>query len=469
MYRGEKQLDGHWYYFNQGNGRMVTGFTNLPDGRTVYYNEAGQIQNGDTKIGNDWYYFSKTNGEIVKDGLKYVDGTLKYFNKSGVRQSGLINIDGQNYIFSSFDGAIKFNGTGEQKVGNNTYVTGNNGKLLTGFQRLSDGRTVYLDPSTAMMVKGEYHIDGNWYYFGIENGTMVTGFQKLPDDRTVYYDSEGRLQNGEKRIGSNWYFFDLNDGHMTTGFKKLPDGRIVFYNGVGQIQNGERHIDGEWYYFDLSDGHMTTGFKKLPDGRTVYYNEQGRLQNGWRTINGNRYYFDTSNGNMARGKVFIDGQEYTFNDDGIFEDYWNWPFPQDGEGHFSGAQLFGVNPGGQFRQNGFHDGLDFGSIDHPGAEVHAIHGGIVKLVGYGAGLDWYAVVDTGEYLVVYQEAFASRSDIHVQEGQRINTGDVIGIRKTSHVHIGITRQHNFNVALASSFNNNGTWLNPLTIIKSGLR
>ena len=448
---------------------MATGFTKLPDGRTVYYNENGQLQNGDTKIENSWYYFDKSNGEMLSGGLKYVDGTLKYFNNSGVRESGVITIDGKQYTFSSVDGSIEFTGIGEQTVGNNTYLVGSDGKLETGFHQSSDGRTVYFDPETAAMVKGEKKINGNWYYFGTSNGTMATGFVKLSDGRIVYYNSQGQLQNGERQINGNWYYFDLNNGHMVTGFTKLPDGRIVYYNSQGQLQNGERQIDGNWYYFDLNDGHMTTGFKKLPDGRTVYYNEQGRLQNGWVTINGDRYYFDLNNGNMATGTVTINGKEYTFDDNGVLDDYWNWPFPSVGEGHFSGAQLFGVNAGGQFRLNGFHDGLDFGSIDHPGSEVHAIHSGTVKIVGYGSGLDWYCVVDTGEYLVVYQEAFASKSDIYVREGQQIKTGDLIGVRKTSHLHIGITREHNFNCALASSFINNGTWLNPLTIIRNGLK
>ena len=152
----------------------------------------------------------------------------------------------------------------------------------------------------------------------------------------------------------------------------------------------------------------------------------------------------------------------------IHADKWAWPFPAVGEGHFAGAQLFGVNPGGEFRLNGFHDGLDFGSYDHPGAHVQAIHSGKIVSVGYTAGLDWYVLEDTGDYLIVYQEAFASRGDIHVTPGQQINVGDVIGTRDTSHVHIGITKNHNFNYDLANSFNNNGTWLNPLEIIRNGL-
>lgn len=151
------------------------------------------------------------------------------------------------------------------------------------------------------------------------------------------------------------------------------------------------------------------------------------------------------------------------------EDYWAWPFPADGQGRFMGSQLFGVNAGGEFRLNGFHDGLDFGSIDHPGSHVQAIHSGKIVGVGYGSGIDWYVLEDTGEYLIVYQEAFSSRSKINVSVGQEIKVGDVIGTRDTSHVHIGITRNHNYSQALKSSFINNGTWLNPLTIIKNGLK
>ena len=64
-------------------------------------------------------------------------------------------------------------------------------------------------------------------------------------------------------------------------------------------------------------------------------------------------------------------------------DSWGWPFPNVGEGNFMGGQLFGVNAGGEFRPNGFHDGLDFGSVDHPGSAVHAVHGESYYQVIYG--------------------------------------------------------------------------------------
>lgn len=145
---------------------------------------------------------------------------------------------------------------------------------------------------------------------------------------------------------------------------------------------------------------------------------------------------------------------------------WGWPFPDVGEGKFMGSQLFGVNAGGEFRPNGFHDGLDFGSVDHPGSEVHAVHGGKVTIKSYMGGLGNYVVISGGGYNVVYQEAFSSASKITVNVGDTVKTGDVIGYRDTDHLHVGVTRQ-DFNVAVGKSFTNDGTWLNPLDLIKSG--
>lgn len=149
---------------------------------------------------------------------------------------------------------------------------------------------------------------------------------------------------------------------------------------------------------------------------------------------------------------------------------WGWPFPRIGEGHFASNQLFGYHPGNG-RKNNFHDGLDFGSIDHPGSEIHAIHGGTVHLIGYRAdGAGWYVVTHSRDgYDIVYQEAFSSKSNIRVKKGQTIKTGTVIGVRTTSHVHIGVVKKpyswwqgymggHSFS---------KWHWLDPLKLIKHG--
>lgn len=82
------------------------------------------------------------------------------------------------------------------------------------------------------------------------------------------------------------------------------------------------------------------------------------------------------------------------------------------------------------------------------------------------GLGNYVVISGGGYNVVYQEAFSSAGKITVNVGDTVKTGDVIGYRDTDHLHVGVTRQ-DFNVAVGKSFTNDGTWLNPLDLIKSG--
>lgn len=144
---------------------------------------------------------------------------------------------------------------------------------------------------------------------------------------------------------------------------------------------------------------------------------------------------------------------------------WGWPFPSVGEGSFSQAQRFGYDGG--FRPNSFHDGLDFGSVDHPGSEVHAIHGGTVVFKGYMGGLGNYVVThSTDGFNIVYQEAFSSASQIRVNIGDKVKTGDVIGWRNTDHLHVGVTKA-DFYEAVKKSFTNDGTWLDPQALIKNG--
>ncbi|MYZ77461.1 M23 family metallopeptidase, partial [Ligilactobacillus salivarius] len=216
----------------------------------------------------------------------------------------------------------------------------------------------------------------------------------------------------------------------------------------GHMQKGWLQGGNDWYYFSSTSGHM---------------------QKGWLQGGNDWYYFSSTSGHMQTGTINVDGKKYSFKNDGrMIKDTWGWPFPSVGEGYFSGAQLFGVNPGGEFRMNGFHDGLDFGSADHPGSAVHAVHSGVVTQIGYIAGLENYVVVRSDEYTFVYQEAFSNKGNISVKVGQQINTGDVIGYRDTFHLHLGITRETNVMKAIANSFNNNGTWLDPRALIKNGI-
>ena len=276
-----------------------------------------------------------------------------------------------------------------------------------------------------------------------------------------------QVKNGWQQENGSWYYF--NDGQQQKGWLQGGNDWYYFNPTSGRMQKSWLQGGKDWYYFNPTSGHMQKGW--LQGGNDWYYFSptSGHMQKGWLQGGNDWYYFNPTSGHMQTGTVNVDGKKYSFKNDGrMIKDTWGWPFPSVGEGYFSGAQLFGVNPGGEFRMNGFHDGLDFGSIDHPGSAVHAVHSGVVTQIRYIAGLENYVVVRSDEYTFVYQEAFSNKGNISVKVGQQINTGDVIGYRDTSHLHLGITRETNVMKAIANSFNNNGTWLDPRALIKNGI-
>ncbi|EMF0202636.1 glucosaminidase domain-containing protein [Enterococcus hirae] len=148
---------------------------------------------------------------------------------------------------------------------------------------------------------------------------------------------------------------------------------------------------------------------------------------------------------------------------------WYNPFPGSSleRSSFLGGQLFGKNPGGEFRMNGFHNGLDFGSVDHPGNEIHAVHAGTVVFAGnpsIAALGSCVIVIKDGDLSMVYQEFGSSPSNARVKVGDKVKAGQVIGIRDTAHLHLGFTKS-DWYAAQASAFKNDGVWLDPLPYLQ----
>ena len=360
----EVNLGGHWYYF-KADGAMATGFTQLKDGRTVYYNPKGWMQYGEQNINGKWYFFDKVDGHMAKNWFTLPDGRLVYYqvDANGAGQGmlhGLSEINGQKYYFDP--------GMGTRRTG----------------LQVVNGKTYYFNP--AMVQTAEVNFGGHWYYFKAD-GTMSTGFIQLKDGRTVYYNPKGWMQYGEQNIDGKWYFFNQRDGHMAMGWQTLPDGRKVYYdvdaNGqgrgmlhgynlmggvlynfdpvygtligkvtndlfydatTGQLQyynadgklvkdqavklgnqtyqadaqgnlqitgDGEHAINGHWYLYDAKNGKFKTSWQTLADGRTVYYGPQAYMLYGHQTIDGHGYFFNRVNGDLTKGWL-QDGHDWYY-------------------------------------------------------------------------------------------------------------------------------------------------------------
>lgn len=304
------------------------------------------------------------------------------------------------------------------------------------------------------------------------------------------------------RDGANHAGWVANAGQ--SGFSAtLPVSAAMNHWGVKVIHRYTNDPAGNGNALDFVSPELSinSGFQRL-NGGTVYYDpNRGQVATGWRTINNNRYYFsdgyenqpdpddlwvynDRLHGQMYTGINYVDGHCYDFGTNGIARalpqnDGWSWPFPASGEGYFAPGQAFGYSS--YPRTNHYHDGLDFGAGDHPGAAVHAVHGGKVLDVNtcrnnQGQVMWWYIIAYDGHYLYVYQEAFSNRNQIAVNRGQIIYPGQVIGYRNTDHLHLGINTSPNYGVDLAHSFQpswtdaskatGSGTWLDPEAVIRN---
>ena len=149
---------------------------------------------------------------------------------------------------------------------------------------------------------------------------------------------------------------------------------------------------------------------------------------------------------------------------------WGWPFKKitsikDAFSNLDGAtseQAFGTSPQ---RSGNFHDGWDFGSAKYgSGTDILAVHAGTVYKIANGGPRGWYVDVKSDDgYYEIYQEAFSSKSDIKVSEGDKVEVGTVIGKLTESHLHLGITKTE-IEKAESSWNKNDGTWLNPVRVI-----
>ena len=200
---GERQIDGHWYYFD-ANGIMQTGFVNLGY-KIVYYNYNGWMLYGEHQLNGYWYYFDTGTG-AMQTGFVNLGHKIVYYNAKGQMQYGEHQLNGYWYYFDTGTGAMQ-----------------------TGFVNL--GHKIVYYNTKGQMQYGEHQINGYWYYFDTGSGAMQTGFVNL-GHKIVYYNAEGQMQYGEQQIDGYWYYFDTGSGAM----QKNAEINGKYYDADGKYQ-----------------------------------------------------------------------------------------------------------------------------------------------------------------------------------------------------------------------------------------
>ena len=186
---------GRWYYFGS-SGQPVSGWINLSDGRRVYYDPATfSMVHGEKNIAGHWYYFDANSGNMAKNQDIWLSAGNKWvrYDSAGHMVYGENYFDHYWYYFNAYTGAME-----------------------KGWVYLqAGGKWVYYDPYWGRMLHGEANIGGNWYYFDTITGATAYGWKRLPDGREVYYHPQyGYMLKGWQTIDGKKYYFNPVTGAL---------------------------------------------------------------------------------------------------------------------------------------------------------------------------------------------------------------------------------------------------------------
>lgn len=358
MQYGEQNVAGQWYFLDQQNGDVKTGWYKLPDGRQVYYDVTkGDHQvsgrgmlHGQQDVGQATYYFDDWNGAqvtglkqvqgktyyyapaMVKNGEAYANGHWRYFGADGTMQTGFVQLKDGRTVYYNGAGEMRY---GEQAINHRWYYFDPvNGAMKRGWFTLPDKRKVYYDLQAngqgRGMLHGQQQLGDQIYYFNDWNGALRTNYAHYlaKVGKLQYYGSDGKLARrqtvraggqyqadelgylalklGENLVGSNWYLVSAA-GRLLTGWQVIAGNRTVYYDpATAAMVKGERHLAGHWYYFNPVDGHRSTGLTQLPDGRYVYYAANGQMQYG--RVQAGRITYFTNRASGAIEGVYNDAE-----------------------------------------------------------------------------------------------------------------------------------------------------------------
>lgn len=312
-------------YYLGNDGAAVTGWQDI-DGEHLYFTETGlYAHNGIYSINGKNYLFDPK-GQLVKDAygdviepgarvrLKYTYRT----NADGEVLTGKQIIDGKEYIFGStgqvVDGVVRYDGklylVKDSKIEKNyfgaffskneilggtsfsgIYGTDENGILLEGIQRGSDGYLHYFQPKVESINKPTWkEIDGKRYrltksyrterYAGMYTTIILTNDTLKVDDKTYTIDNEGVVTEFTAKNQFvrddfwNWYYYD-KEGKLLTGRQTIDGVQLYFDKNGKQVKGSLVDIDGKTYYFDKDSGAMWTNTTLEKDGKTYIIDENG--------------------------------------------------------------------------------------------------------------------------------------------------------------------------------------------------
>ncbi len=221
--KGEVLIDGDWFDFDETTGAMRVGFTSVPTSeggaKTVYYrtateidasgatHRAGSMVFGERNINGAWYHFDETDGSMSV-GITDIGYKTVGYGSDGRMLFGKGTINGATYYFDPYVGTMQ---TGFVITSDGCYYADPTTGRLTSGERLIDGSWFYFRPDTFAAATG---------FVRLADTSAAHG------SKIVYYDLGGRMLFGTQLIGGATYVFDATNGALVGG--STPAASAVF-------------------------------------------------------------------------------------------------------------------------------------------------------------------------------------------------------------------------------------------------
>ena len=224
------------YCYGDGKGGYLIGWNKIGGDWYNFSEEDATVLKGWQKHGEDWYYYMKNNAAVLKDGWVgdyYCGADGKWIpNKL---PGEWINNNGKYSFEYQKDGNSRLLKNEWKMLLNKWYFFDENTYRVTGLQKVQGTRWFYFDDD-GVMQKGWKNIKGKWYYFAIDN-KMV----KLKKANT-YYFSEGEMVYG-------WHNIDFNGKKQWFYFSRQEDGKAPMLVGRQYINDTNAKVKEAGYYY----------------------------------------------------------------------------------------------------------------------------------------------------------------------------------------------------------------------------
>lgn len=155
------------YFFSpDGRHALLYGWNKF-DGYYYWSDADGKIVKGEREIDGEKYYFDEKTGIHYRDVAYILDGKLWYFNDHGFKTFGIVELDGFKFCFSETGNLKK----GLQVIDGKTYYFDPKNENMV-FGMVTVGSDTYYFGEDGAAVTGKTEIDGIEYEFD-ENGKMI--------------------------------------------------------------------------------------------------------------------------------------------------------------------------------------------------------------------------------------------------------------------------------------------------------